>query len=397
MATIPMVFPTRFLLNTEVATHGSYPAELAEVLSLEAHEGVFREIASWPGYEPTPLVSLPGLAGRLGLGEILYKDEGSRFGQGSFKALGGSFGVLMVLRRHLRETRGLHNVASSDLLAGKHAEATTSVTVTCASAGNHGKSVAGGARLFGCRAVIFLPARTSSHRAAAIREEGARIVAVQGSYDDAVGEADRAAAKEEGWYVVSDTAYPGYEEIPRSIMQGYTVMIREAMEQMSSSSPPTHVVLQGGVGGMAAAVCAHLWELLGPSRPVTIVVEPADADCLLESALHKRATPATGGLTTSLECLACQRPSTLAWPILEKGAHAFLTIPDTAAEETVHLLASSPDGDPSLRTQPSGAAGLAGLIAANFEPSLAQPLGLGPQSRVLVIGSEGPGENKEHS
>ncbi len=394
MSILPAVLPTRYLLNPSVEGGRPFGPPLDRILNREAHEEAYREISSWPGYEPTPLKHLHGLARTLGLERILVKDEGSRLGLGSFKALGGMYGVLEVLTRRLQKEADGVGVTSRDLLSGRYSNLTGPMTVTCASAGNHGMAVARGARTFGCRAVVFLPGATSTHRVQAIRREGAAIRRVEGSYDDAVVEAAR-VAKEEGWEVVSDTASPGYEEVPRSIMQGYTVMVREIMEAMAETDPPTHVFLQAGVGGLAAAVCGHLWEAMGPGRPRTIVVEPAEADCLMESALRAGEIPSAGSLSTSMECLACRTPSSLAWPILRTGAHAFLTIPDYAAEETVTLLGRGVSDDPPVETQPSGAAGMAGLIAATFEPSLADPLELGRESRVLIFASEGPPRTQE--
>jgi diaminopropionate ammonia-lyase len=248
--------------------------------------------------------------------------------------------------------------------------------------------------MFGCRCVIFLPKGAARDRVAGIRALGAETVETPGNYDDAVQEAQYTAS-EEGWYVVSDTAYEGYDEVPRHVMQGYTVMAREAMEQMPQGDPPSHVFLQAGVGGLAAAVVAYLWETLGPQRPRATVVEPTEADCLLETALNSRLTPSRGSLGTSMDCLACRNPSTLAWPLLREGADAFLSIPDYSAEETVALLGHGWEGDPPLLTQPSGAAGITGLLAASFEPALAGPLDLGEDSRVLVFLSEGP--PRDHS
>jgi diaminopropionate ammonia-lyase len=243
--------------------------------------------------------------------------------------------------------------------------------------------------MFGCRSVVFLPSDTPAHRVEAIGVLGSRTVLVDGSYDEAVALAAR-EAREKGWSVVADTTYPGYEETPRHIMQGYTALVRETLDQLPGGTLPTHVFLQGGVGGLAAAVTGHLWEHLGCDRPRVVVVEPAEADCLLESALRGRPYPSSGGLDTSMECLACRNVSTLAWKILEEGADAFLSIPDLAAEKTVGILGRGMDGDPPVLTQPSGAAGLAGLISTTLEPGLARPLGLGKESRVLIIGSEGP-------
>lgn len=384
---IPQVLPVRYYLNPRARRDLPYSPEASAVLNTEAHRTAFREISSWDSYQRTPLRTLPDLARSLGIHTLWYKDEGTRMGLGSFKALGGSYGVFQVLREVLiRE--GKAPVSSTDILRGRYHTELSGVTVTCASAGNHGQAVAWGARIFGCRSRIFLPRDTAEARVEAIRRLGAEVMMVDGSYDEAVVEAARTAA-EEGWHVVSDTAYMGYEEIPRHIMQGYTIMIQEALEQMPPEGP-THCFVQGGVGGLAGAVTAHLWEN-APSgrRPAVIVVEPAEADCLLESALAARWAPSRGSLLTSMSCLACRKPSTLAWPILDRGADAFLTIPDYAAEETVALLAAE---DPVIRTQPSGAAGVAGLVAALFEPTLSGPLGLGKNSRVLVFGSEGPRE-----
>ena len=370
---IPQVRPVRYVLNPRADQARPYGPQQSAILNAEAHELAFEEISSWKGYTPTPLLELPGLASRLGVGRLWYKDESTRLGLGSFKALGGIYGVCRALR-----------------------EAKSGSTVACASVGNHGRAVARGAAMFGCRAVIFLPSRTPHGRAQAILDLGATIVTVDGTYDDAVARAAR-EADERGWTVVSDTAYPGYEDIPRHIMQGYTVMVREAVAQIPAGTLPSHVLLQAGVGGLAAAVTAHLWETLGPDRPRVVVVEPHEADCLLESALAMRPAASRGSLFTSMECLACRNPSTLAWSILKDGADAFLTIPDHAAEDTVALLKRGIGGDPPVHTQPSGAAGLTGLVAAIHEPALAGPLGLGNDSQILVFGSEGPPSQEEES
>lgn len=362
---------------------GAYPEPFKATLS---HAGYVRAagiITSWPGYVPTPLVSLATLAERLGVATIHYKDEGNRFGLGSFKALGGAYAVFRLLARELR--RRDSNFDEAALATGQLKEKAKQITVCCATDGNHGRSVAWGARTFGARATIFVHATVSEQRVDAIRRYGAEVVRTQGNYDDSVREADRAAA-ENGWFVVSDTSYPGYTDVPRDVMQGYSVMVAEALGACEAA--PTHVFLQAGVGGLAAAVIAHLWQAYGAGMPVTTVVEPARAACLYESARSGKPTAVAGDLDTIMAGMACGEPSVIAWPILEGGASAFMTIPDEAALATMQLLASGAAGATIVGGE-SGVAGLAGLIVAAGEPDWRQTLGLDRASRVLLIGSEG--------
>jgi diaminopropionate ammonia-lyase len=391
---LPPSLPIRFLLNPGADISRPFGSTQARILNRAAHTLAFEQISQWPGYTPTPLRTLPGWAKDLGIGSLLYKDEESRLGLGSFKALGGIYGVSCVLKAAEEGgPEGEERVPEGedvtvDLLDPDRAAIHSRITVTCASAGNHGRAVARGAQMFGCKCVVFLPRSTSSHRIRAIEALGARTELVEGSFDDAVEVAAR-EADHQGWTVVADTTFPGYVEMPRRIMQGYTVLAQEVLNQIGGGPLPSHVFLQAGVGGLAGAVAGHLWERLGEDRPRVVIVEPAEADGLLESALRRTRTPSNGSLQTTMECLACRGVSQPAWTILEGCAEAFMTISDAAALETVALLALGHGGDPPIRTQPSGAAGLAGLVAAIFEPALASPLGLGRESRVLVIGSEG--------
>ncbi len=386
---LPSALPVRYILNPKTDPSAEFGSRREMILSREAHESAFKEISSWPGYGPTPLRRMEGLGEKLGLGTLWYKDEGTRFGLGSFKALGGMYGVYRVLQDHLRAVEGISTVSPQALLQGTFGDLLSTFTVTCASAGNHGKAVARGAQMFGCRCVVFLPGHTSPHRVEAIRALGATTVPVEGGFDEGVIRAAE-EAEERGWAVVADTAFPGYQEVPRHIMQGYTILAREVLDQIGSDPPPTHVFLQAGVGGLAAAVAGHFWYTLGAKRPRVIVVEPSEADCVLESGLRGRAAPSTGNLRTTMECLACREVSPLAWEVLEEGADAFTSVTDAAVRETVELLERGIGEDPVILTQPSGAAGLTGLIAASLEPGLGRPLNLGTESRVLIIGSEGP-------
>ncbi|WP_222948306.1 diaminopropionate ammonia-lyase [Thauera sedimentorum] len=366
---------------------GAYPERLKPILSLAAHEEAMTEIAQWPGYAPTPLVSLAGIARAAGLGAIHYKHEAGRFGLGSFKALGGAYAVLRLLKKEILSRTG--QVASSrDLLDGKFRDVVADITVTCATDGNHGRSVAWGAQVFGCKCVIYIHSTVSEGRRAAIARYGAEVVRTAGNYDDAVRAAD-AAAREHGRFVVSDTSYPGYTDVPRDVMQGYSVMVEEALRQWPEAAPPTHVFIQGGVGGLAAAVCAQLWERLGDQRGRFVVVEPDKAACLFESAAAGTPVAVHGELDTLMAGLACGEVSLIAWDVLAAGAADFLTVPDAAAVACMRLLADAPFGDQPLAAGESAVAGLAGLLMAAVRPQMAAALGLGPDSRVLLIGSEG--------
>jgi diaminopropionate ammonia-lyase len=232
-----------------------------EILGLAAFAVAKDEIASWPGFAPTPLCTLSGLARAAGVGGLFYKDEASRFGLGSFKALGGAYAVFRLLRQQIGSA-----VSAADLSSGRYADRLAGITVTCATDGNHGRSVAWGARTFGCACKIYVHQTVSQGRCDAIAAYGAKIRRVAGTYDDAVRQAASDAAAQ-GWYVVSDTSYEGYTDIPRNVMQGYAVMVDEALRQLPDGVLPSHVFVQGGVGGLAASVCAHLWEILGPRRP----------------------------------------------------------------------------------------------------------------------------------
>lgn len=342
-------------------------------------------IASWPGYAATPLVELPGLARALGIGALRWKDEGSRFGLGSFKALGGAYAVARHLARMLA-ARGI-TATDADLAAGRCAELTRDVTVTCATDGNHGRSVAWGAQRFHCRAVIYIHETVSEGRAAAIARFGAEVRRVPGTYDDAVRRAAEDAVAN-GWTVVSDTSYPGYTDIPRDVMQGYRVMADEAFAQWTGPVP-THLFVQGGVGGVAAAVAAQSALHFGDAAPSLIVVEPDRFDCLYRSAVAGRPTASPAGPDTLMAGLACGEVSILAFDELLHRADAFMAVPDEAVAPTMRALARGVDGDPKVVAGESAVAGLIGLALARREPSAAAALGLDAAARVLLFGTEG--------
>ncbi|PWC30604.1 diaminopropionate ammonia-lyase [Teichococcus aestuarii] len=368
--------PFRLLPNPRHGTPG------VVILPESGFRRAAAEIRSWPGHAETPLHALPELAASAGVAALHYKDEGGRFGLGSFKALGGAYAVARLLVAELAR-RGVAQAASvADLIGGRHAEATAAITVTCATDGNHGRSVAWGARRFGARCVIFVHEHVSQGRRDAIAAYGAEIRVVPGHYDDAVREA-ASVAEREGWFVVSDTSWPGYTEVPRDVMQGYRLMAEEALAALPA--PPSHVFIQGGVGGVAAAVSVQLRARFGEA-PRLVVVEPERAACLLASAEAGHAVAVPGELDTLMAGLACGEPSLLAWQELERAAFAFMAVSDDSAVDVMRLLARR---DSPITAGESAVAGLAGLLLASADPAARAALGLDGGSRVLLFGTEG--------
>jgi len=364
-----------------------YGAVRSAVLSHSGFSAAFAEISSWPRYAPTPLVPLPALARTLGVGTIHYKDERGRFGLRSFKALGGAYAVANVLRRKVMAATGRTAVDSRELLSGEFRRSVAEATVTCATDGNHGRSVAWGAQLFGCRCVIFVHRHVSQGRRDAIAQYGAEVREVHGNYDDAVRQA-AATATANGWTVVSDTSYPGYRDIPLDVMHGYGVMAVECGQQLGGE-PPTHVFAQAGVGALAAAICASFWLQWEERRPAFVVVEPTRADCVYQSLAAGHPVVVSGSLDTVMAGLACGEVSELAWEILHHGANAAVAIDDPYALEAMRALAFPATGEPAIVAGETGGTGLAALLAARDDPGIRATLGLDERSRVLLLGSEG--------
>ena len=369
------------------ASRGAFPAGLDAVLSDEACGHAREVIAGWPGYRPTPLRTLDGLAGELGIGALYYKDEGDRFGLGSFKALGGAYAVLRLLASEIPKRTG-GDAPDGDIVKGKFAGAAAEITVVTATDGNHGRSVAWGARQFGCRCRIYMHRNVSKGRAEAVEALGATVVWVDGHYDDSVRQAARDADRN-GWFVVSDTSWEGYADMPRHVMAGYTLMTAETMAQLPPGVNPTHLFVQGGCGGLAAAVLFHFWRSYGDDCPRFVVVEPDRADCLFQTARNGRLTDVEITEETVMAGLSCGEVSHLGWTILDAGANDFLTITDALVAPAMTLLADGTGGDPPVVAGESAVAGLAALIAARRNPALAEALDLTPSSRVLLLGTEG--------
>lgn len=376
---------TPYLAN-RLPTHGKpLDPRDAETLGAAAADRVLEVLALRGGSSRTPLHALPGLARALGLGALHVKDEGLRLGLGSFKALGGAYALMILVQEEAARRLG-RPVAVGELMSDAVREIATTMTFACATDGNHGRSVAQGAHLMGARAAIFVHSGVSQARIDAIARFGARIVHVDGGYDFSVQEAARVAS-EEGWTILSDTSWPDYEYIPGLVSQGYTAMVREILDDLPE--PPTHLFLQAGVGGFAAAVAGHMAVVLGDRRPHVTVVDPARAACLYESARQGRAARVEAKQSTVMAMLECHQASLIAFRILERVADGFMTVEEDVAPEAMRRLASPVGGDPAIVAGESGGAGLAGLLTVLRDPDLAARIGVGPQARVLVINTEG--------
>ena len=374
--------------------HPDYGAPLegadAETLGVAAGHDVERFLAHRRGHQPTPLVSLPGLASELGIASISIKDEGQRLGLGSFKALGGSYAVIRLVLEAASDNLG-RLVGVEELETPAVKAVAKAMTFACATDGNHGRSVAQGAQVVGSACAIFVHRGVSEERIAAIALFGAAIVRVDGTYDDSVAEAAR-VANERGWITVSDTSWPGYERIPCLVMQGYAAIVSEALRELPEN--PTHVFVQAGVGGVAAALAGHLSIRLGEKRPFFTVVDPARAACLFASAKAGHPMKIPAGEPTIMAMLECYEPSLVAWRILARAADAFMTVEDDEALAVMKRLASPLPGDPAIVAGESGGVGLAGLIQVAASEEMRTTTGLGRDARVFLVNTEGATDPK---
>ncbi len=383
-----------FLLNANTDFHKPLDQRDAETLGLAAAKRVERHLTFRDNHAETPLATLPGLAAEIGVAAIHIKDEGHRFGLGSFKALGGAYAVIRLVLEETSKQLG-RVVDVSELQSPEVLAITRAMTFACATDGNHGRSVAQGAQLVGARAAIFVHSGVSEERVAAIARFGAEIIRVDGTYDDSVREAAR-VSEEMDWIIVSDTSWPGYERIPGLVMQGYTALVREALRKMPE--PPTHVFIQSGVGGIAAAVAGHLAIAFGDKRPVFTVVDPARAACIFETARAGRPITIPHGEPTVMAMLECYEPSLVAWRVLSRVADAFITVDEEDAISVMKRLANPVGGDPAIVAGESGGVGLAGLTKAVSDPAIKAALRIDERSRIFLVNTEGatdPGKYEE--
>lgn len=352
---------------------------------------------SFPTYSPTALVRLDGLAGELGLGEIYVKDESTRFGLNAFKGLGGSYCVGRLLAE--RAALSTEELTFDRLRQSDVKEAAKGLTLVTATDGNHGRGLAWTARELEIPAVVYLPKGSAAERLENIRNLGARAEITELNYDDTVRYAAR-CEKERGWVLVQDTAWEGYEKLPTWIMQGYTTMALEAVEQLGDKVP-THIFLQAGVGSMAGALTAFFADYYKEKKPVMVIVEPHGANCIYRTAEANDGQLHTvgGEMRTIMAGLCCGEPCPIGWEMLRRYAEHFVSVPDFVAAKGMRILGNPADGDERIISGESGAvtAGFAAEMMLNEHLSrLRREIGLGGDSRVLCISTEGDTDRENY-
>ncbi|MGB3368009.1 MAG: diaminopropionate ammonia-lyase [Acidaminobacteraceae bacterium] len=369
--------------------YGNYP----EFLNEENIKSVGKFHFTIDGYAETPLRSLDALAEELGVKKIFVKDESYRFGLNSFKVLGGTYAVAKVLSEKLKVD--IDDVDFSFFKEKEVFEKIKDMVFITATDGNHGKGLAWSASQISCRSVVYMPKGSSRHRVDAIKEVGGEVLVTDLNYDDTVRLASK-VANENGWYLVQDTAWVGYEKIPNWITQGYTTMAYESLKQINllGVEKPTHIMLQAGVGSMAGSVLGYYVNQFKENCPKVIIMEPSKADCIYKSAFTNDGNPrgVDGDLSTIMAGLACGVPNPLTWSILRDHASHYISCDDYLSELGMKILASPMRGDKKIVSGESGSIGV-GLLFTIMKKSLLkdlrEDLKLTSESVVLIYSTEG--------
>lgn len=361
-------------------------------------KGVLKFQKTHPSYTQTPLVSLQNLASHLNLKDIKVKDESHRFGLNAFKVLGGIYAIGKYLANKLGKE--IEHLSFSELQSPEVKKKLGEITFISATDGNHGRGVAWAARELGQKSVIYMPKGSSRERLEAIRKEGAQADITDVNYDETVRMCAK-LAEENGWVLVQDTAWDGYEEIPLWIMQGYAAMAHEIVEDLESSNepPPTHIFLQAGVGSFAGSITAYFRQYYREHSPNIIVVEPNQADCYYRSFCSAEGNReiVSDDMNTIMAGLACGEPNTRAFRILKQYSLAAFSCEDSIAALGMRILGNPLGDDAKIISGESGAVSL-GLLYYLRRFGLgkaSQDIMLDSDSRVLVISTEGD-TDKQH-
>ena len=336
--------------------------QIFKSLSKNEIDEAYLTIKEWNGYSPTPLINLSKLSHELNLNKIFYKDESKRFDLKSFKALGGAYAVQKI-------SKGNKNIV-----------------VSTATAGNHGRSVAWGAKRLGLKCKIFISEFVSDARGQAMANLGAEVIKVKGNYENSLIECIKQSTKN-GWQIVQDVAWDNYLLVPKYTMAGYSVMMKEILDQLDNNEI-THIILQAGVGGMAAAMIAGIARYL-KNIPITIVVEPDSAACVLESIKSEKIEKIDIKRESLMGGMSCGEVSLVPWEILKNSVRYCISLPDDDIAKTMKLLGNASFSDESIIAGENSAPGVISLIASCEDQKIKKDLDLNSNSNVLIIGCEG--------
>ncbi len=336
--------------------------KILNLLSKKDIEEAYSTISSWKNYSPTPLIELHKLSKELNINKIFYKDESKRFNLNSFKALGGAYAVEKISKGN------------------------KDIVIATATAGNHGRSVAWGARRLNLKCKIFISEFVSDAREKAMRDFGAEVIKVKGNYEKSLIECIKQSTKNK-WQIVQDVAWKDYKRVPKLTMAGYAIMMKEIVDQIKDDQI-THIILQAGVGGMAAAMIAGIAGYLN-YVPITIVVEPDSAACVLESIRTGKIEKIDIKRESLMGGMSCGEVSLIPWQIIKNSVKYCISLPDDDIGKTMKLLGNSSFSDESIIAGENSAPGIISLIASCENEKIKQKLLLNKYSNILLIGCEG--------
>ena len=336
--------------------------QILKSLSKEEIDDAYSSIIKWEGYSPTPLINLNKLSKELSLKNIFYKDESKRFNLKSFKALGGAYAVEKISK-------------------GKK-----DIVISTATAGNHGRSVAWGAKRLGLKCKIFISEFVSDARGQAMAKLGAEVIKVKGNYEKSLIECIKQST-ENNWQIVQDVAWDNYLSVPKYTMAGYSVMMKEILDQLKDNQI-THIILQAGVGGMAGAMIAGIARYL-MNIPVTIIVEPDSAACVMESIKTGKIEKIDIKRESLMGGMSCGEVSLVPWEILKNSVKYCISLPDDDIAKTMRLLGNGNFSNEKIIAGENAAPGVISLIASCEDEKIKQKMKLNNDSNILLIGCEG--------
>lgn len=387
-------------MSFEIIQHSREGKEKPSVqhLNLEVAAKVNRFHKSFPKYEPTPLRELSNLASKLGVKNIMIKDESFRFGLNAFKVLGGSYAIGSYIANKL--DMDIDELPYDKMISDEVRNKLGDITFISATDGNHGRGVAWTVNELKQSSVIYMPKGSAKERLENIRACGAKADITDLNYDDAVRLASK-HADENGWVLVQDTSWQGYEEIPIHIMQGYMTMAYEVFEQLGDKKP-THIFLQAGVGSFASAVTGFFASVYPENQPIITIVEPNEAACIYKTmkADDGKIHPVTGDMNTIMAGLACGEPVTVGIDILRNYCDNYVSCPDYAAAQGMRVLSSPIKGDERVISGESGAAGFGFAYEVLTNEALADwknKLQIDENSVLLFFSTEGDTDQENYN